>query len=81
MSSSKKRTVVVSIDLARPIRSHELVERLLDGTPSLATTVVKTEKGPLLVYRYRERTFVYLHDLIDHLKSTGILDGEALEAT
>jgi len=42
--------------------------------------VVTTETGPLLAFRFRERTFGYLAELLEHLKTVGFPDGEALEA-
>ncbi len=41
---------------------------------------VTTETGPLLAFRFRERTFGYLAELLEHLKTVGFPDGEALEA-
>ena len=81
MVSPKKKIVAFTVDLERPLRSTELIEKLLDGTPGLTTTLVNSEKGPLMVYRFQERTFVTMHELLEHFKSNGILNGEALEAT
>ena len=81
MVSSKKKTGAFTVDLERPVQLYDLIEKLLDGGTGLSTTLVNTEKGPFLVYRFHERTFIGMHELLEHLKSIGILNGGALEAT
>ena len=79
MFSAKRRDVVLAVDLERPVRSEELLERLLNTLPGVSAVVVTTETGPLLAFRFRER-FGYLAELLEHLKTVGFPDGEALEA-
>jgi len=70
MATAERKNVVLEVDLARPVRSDELAERLLRTAPDLSALVVRTEKGPLLGFRLGKRTFQYLGEVVDHLKST-----------
>jgi len=81
MFSAKRRDVVLAVDLERPVRSEELLERLLNTLPGVSAVVVTTETGPLLAFRFRDRTFGYLAELIEHLKTVGFPEAETFEAT
>jgi len=70
MATAERENIVLEVDLARPVRSDELAERLLRTALDLSAVIVRTEKGPLLGFRLGQRTFLYLGEVVDHLKST-----------
>src|SRR5438034_10558151 len=69
MFSAKRRDVVLAVDLERPVRSEELLERLLNTLPGVTAVVVTTEPGPLLAFSFREGTFGNLPELLGHLRT------------
>ena len=70
MAAVERKNIVLELDLARPVRSDELAERLLRTAQDLSAVIVRTEEGPLLGFRLGQRTFLYLGEVVDHLKST-----------
>jgi len=66
----ERKNIVLELDLARPVRSDELAERLLQTAQDLSAVIVRTEEGPLLGFRLGQRTFLLLGEVVDHLKST-----------
>ncbi len=70
MATAERKNIVLEVDLARPVRSDELAERLLRAALDLSAVIVRTEKGPLLGFRLGQRTFQYLGEVVDYLKST-----------
>jgi len=66
----ERKNIVLELDLARPVRSDELAERLLRTAQDLSAVIVRTEEGPLLGFRLGQRTFLLLGEVVDHLKST-----------
>ncbi len=70
MAAAERKNIVLEVDLARPVRSDELAERLLGTALGLSAAIVRTERGPLLGFRLGQRTFLYLGEVLDYLKST-----------
>ncbi len=70
MATAERENIVLEVDLARPVRSDELAERLLNTATDLSAVFVMTEKGPLLGFRLGQRTFLCLGEVVDYLKST-----------
>jgi len=81
MVAAKRKQVVFAVDLERPVRSEELIDGLANNATDISTVIVKTNKGPMLAFKFHERTFCYLSELIEYLKTVGLPDGAALEAT
>ena len=70
MTVARRRSIAIAVDLGRPVRSDEFVERVLRATPGLSARLEWTDLGPLLSFRRGQRTFRFLGELIDHLRHT-----------